>query len=43
MALPSEAGAAAEHFAPASVIWVAGSRGAVCALAVSFSEPARLD
>lgn len=36
------AGAAAEYFTPASVIAAAGSIGALCALAVAFSKPARL-
>jgi MFS family permease len=37
------AGAAAEHFAPASVIWVAGCIGALVAVVLAFSQPARLD
>jgi hypothetical protein len=35
------AGAAAEHFAPASVISVAGGVGTMCALILAFSKPAR--
>jgi MFS family permease len=35
------AGAAAERFAPSSVIAVAGGAGALCALAVALSKPAR--
>lgn len=35
------AGAAAEHHTPASVISAAGGIGALCALAVAFSKPAR--
>jgi predicted MFS family arabinose efflux permease len=35
------AGAVAEHFTPASVISAAGGIGALCAVAVAFSKPAR--
>jgi predicted MFS family arabinose efflux permease len=35
------AGAAAEHYTPASVISATGGIGALCALAIAFSKPAR--
>jgi MFS family permease len=35
------AGAAAEHFAPATVISAAGSIGTLCALAIALSKPRR--